>query len=309
MRLERWEENKKEYTLNNGFSLKRAAKKQFGVYKAIYSGIDLELSYSWRIQTMVDTDDVFWILKDGKRVGGVEIMPNKMGSFFMETTEIVSRFEVIQAISEAHLQWSDGDELRVYGVLTEDVPHFEKLGYEMRHSRKVMIRPTEEFENMEWGDDLSIRTPFEADVEMMGKLFQECYKGGADYAAFGEQDEKEAIESAQYVMNVYKENGSLDGSVVVFDHKTSELIGVCLAGKNGFCDNEFSEIGELAVKPEYQRRSIASNMVKYALNNLFKTSPATILCVTGGNTAEKLYRELGFYPGVEFTCMHICKEK
>lgn len=63
------------------------------------------------------------------------------------------------------------------------------------------------------------------------------------------------------------------------------------------------------MKPEYQRRGIASNMVKYALNNLFNTSPATILCVTGGNAAGKLYQELGFYPGVEFTCMHICKER
>jgi hypothetical protein len=45
-------------------------------------------------------------------------------------------------------------------------------------------------------------------------------------------------------------------------------------------------------------------MIKQALNNLKKISPAIILCVTIGNPAEDLYHKMGFFPGVKFANMY-----
>ncbi|MGE5678569.1 MAG: GNAT family N-acetyltransferase [Pseudomonadota bacterium] len=66
----------------------------------------------------------------------------------------------------------------------------------------------------------------------------------------------------------------------VIHQLTGELTGACIAGKSGYCDNDFSEIGEIAVKPSYRGRGIAKNMLKRVLTNLKEMSPAAILCVT-----------------------------
>ncbi|MEG2290708.1 MAG: GNAT family N-acetyltransferase [Clostridium sp.] len=91
----------------------------------------------------------------------------------------------------------------------------------------------------------------------------------------------------------------------MFDKNTNELIAACIAGINGFCDNNFSEIGEVAVKLIYRNFGIGSMMIKQALTNLKKISPATILCVTIGNSTENLYNKLGFFSGVKFTNMYL----
>lgn len=305
-KIERWQDNKESYILGNGFVLKRADKHEFGIHEAIYSNADLELSFSWRILTSANenSDNLFWIYRDDKRIGGVHIGPNVMSSFFMEVPYIYDRFIVITALNDALSEWSNDEEsIKIYGVIPEDIHYFNRLGYRIMRSRRVMIRPTETFDDIDWGKDYMIKVPDINDVLKIGRLFFESYSGGIDYECFGEQNLQEAIESAKYVLNVYRENNTLEGSTLVFDKNTKELVGACLAGINGFCDNGFSEIGEVVVKPEYRNRGIASRMIKRALTNLKRISPATILCVTIGNSSEALYNNLGFFPGIKFTNM------
>ncbi len=52
MNIEVWEDGKEQYILNDEFVLKRADKLEFGIHETIYSGVDLELSYSWKKQTI-----------------------------------------------------------------------------------------------------------------------------------------------------------------------------------------------------------------------------------------------------------------
>lgn len=307
-KIENWQEEKEQYILKDGFMLKRADKLEFGIHETIYSNVDLELSFSWEKQTVdkIDYDNHFWIFKDGKRIGGVHISPNLMGAFFMEAPYIMDRFIVINALNDALLQWSDKDKnIRVYGVIPSDIEHFHKLGYRIKCERRVMIRPTEIFDNINWGDDFAIKTPTISDVSQIGKLFFESYSDGIDYEIFGKPSLEEATMDAEKILNIYKSNNILDGSTLVFNKNANELIAACMAGINGYCHNNFSEIGEIAVKPAYRNLGIASNMIKQALTNLKKVSPATILCVTIGNSAEGLYHKMGFFSGVKFTNMYL----
>ena len=67
-----------------------------------------------------------------------------------------------------------------------------------------------------------------------------------------------------------------------------------IGGIIGFCDNDFSDIGEVAIKPLHRNLGIGLIMIKGALTNLKKISPATILCVTIGNSDEALYNKMEF---------------
>lgn len=306
-KIEQWQEGKDEYNLNDGFMIKRADKIEFGIHETIYSNVDLELSFSWKKQIVdkIDYDNHFWIIKDDKRIGGVHISPKLMGDFFMEVPYETDRFMVISKLNDVLLHWADNNEnIRIYGVIPDDVKYFNKLGYKIKSERRVMIRPTETFDNIDWGNDFIIKIPTISDVPEIGRLFFESYSGGIDYEVFGQQSLDEATENAEYILNVYKSNNNLEGSTLIYDKNTNELIGTCMAGMSGFTDNEFSEIGDIVVKPSYRGLGLASNMIKQALTNLKKISPATILCVTVGNPVEKLYNKMGFFPGVKFTNMY-----
>jgi len=201
-------------------------------------------------------------------------------------------------------QWSDNDDkVTVYGVTPKDVEHFQKLGYRRNCERRVMIRPTETFKDINWSDDFITKVPTIDDAPIIGKLFFECCSGGIDYETFGSKMLEEAIVDAERTLKMYSSNNTLEGSTLVFDKNTNQLVGACIAGINGFCDNDFSEIGEIVVRQDYRRLGLASKMIKTALTNLKKISPATILCVTIGNPAEGLYDNLGFFSGVKFTGM------
>jgi len=305
-KIEQWQEDKEEYILNDGFMLKRADKLEFGIHETIYSNVDLELSFSWKKQTEIDYVNHFWIFKDDKRVGGVHISPNLMGAFFMEAPYAIDRFIVISELNNALLQWAGDDKnIRVYGVIPRDIEYYQKLGYRIRCERRVMIRPTETFGNIDWSDNFIIKIPTIADVPEIGRLFFESYSGGIDYEVFGKRSLEEATTDAERILNIYKSNNIIDGSTLVYDKNTKELIGACIAGISGYCDNDFSEIGDIVVKPAYRKSGIASKMIKQALTNLNKISPATILCVTIGNPSEGLYHKMGFFSGVKFTNMYL----
>lgn len=301
---------KEQYILHDGFVLKKANPLAFGIHETIYSNMDLELSFSWKKRTRnnVDCDDLFWIYNGTNRVGGVHISPNLSGSFFMETPNVVDRYRVISAINCTLLEWSDKDKgIKIYGVISSDVKYFQNLGYQIKSERRVMIRPTEIFEDIDWHNDYTIKVPRVSDAPDLGELFFDSYSGGIQYEVLGQQSLEEATSGAESLLNIYKSNNTLDGSILVYDKSTNQLIASCIAGISGFCDNDFSEIGDIVVDPKYRKLGLASHMIKHTLTNLKKISPATILCVTIGNPAENLYEKMGFFSGIKFTNMYLNK--
>ena len=303
--FESWEDGKEKYILNNGFTLVRANEVEFGIHHAIYADRDEEFTFNWnKLSTDLD-DNTFWIYKDNKRVGGAAIEPNYLAHFFAESPYTVDKFSIIRELDNALSQWSDKNR-RIYSYLIhpKDVEIYSRLGYRKQFIRRTMIRPTEIYEDIQWGENLVIRTPETADIADIGRVLYESYKGGIQYEEFSNNTLEDEIEISGIFLERYIETNSFQASTLVYDKNTNDLIAVCLAGKNKDDDYEFSKINEVAVIPAYRRQGIAENMIKRALTVLKDISPAAKLDVSVGNDAEGLYYKMGFFPGVQMFAMY-----
>ncbi|MGH4124318.1 MAG: GNAT family N-acetyltransferase [Clostridium sp.] len=305
--IEKWEEGKEQYLLNNGFELMRANVAEFGIHFAIYVDRDEEFTYNWNklSQNSYYDENAFWIFKDNKRVGGVVIEPNYSAHFFVESPYTVDKFSIISELNNTLLQWSDKNKkIFLYTIHPRDVDYYSRLGYRRNFVRKMMIRPTEIFDNIQWREGLVIKTPTIEDADEVGKVLHESYKGGIQYEEFSNNTQEQEIEDSKMFLERYISTNSMQASTLVYDRNTNDLIGVCLAGKNEDDDNEFSKINQIGVKPAYRGHGIAENMIKRALTVLKDISPATKLDVTVGNAAEALYYKMGFFPGVQSVSMY-----
>jgi len=304
--IEKWEVGKEQYLLSNGFMLERANEVEFGIHYAIYVGVDEEFTYSWN-KLSHDTDwneNRFWIFKDKKRVGGVVIEPNFLAQFFVESPYTVDKFSMISELHNALLQWSDKNkEIFIYMIHQKDVDYYNMLGYKKNFIRRMMIRPTEIFEDIQWRDDLVIKIPTIEDAIEVGKVLHESYKGSIHYEEFSNNTEEEEIEYSKEFLEKYISTNSIQASTLVYEKNTNELIGVCLAGKNDEDGNDFSKINQVGVMPAYRGQGIAENMIKRALTILKEQYPVLRLFVTLGNDAEMVYHKMGFLSGVETTEM------
>ncbi|MDT8719729.1 GNAT family N-acetyltransferase [Clostridium sp. 19966] len=305
--IQKWEDGKEQYILNNGLMLVRADVGEFGIHYAIYVDRDEDFKYNW-IKISQDPyydENAFWIFKDNKRVGGVVIEPNYSSHFFVESPYVLDKFSIISELNKALMQWSDKNKsIYLYLIDSKDVEVYNRLGYRKRFIRRTMIRPTEIFEDIQWREDLVIKAPAIEDAGEIGKALHKAYKGGIQYEEFCNNTEEDEIENTKMFLERYIATNSLHASTLVYDKNTVELVAVCLAGKNKEDDYEFSKINEVAVIPAYRRQGIAENLIKRTLTILKDISPATKLDVSVGNAAEGLYYKMGFFPGVQMVAMH-----
>lgn len=303
--IEKWEEGKEQYTLNNGFKLVKANDDEFGLRYAIYSDMNNEFIYDWNKLSKEYDDYNFWIFKDDKRIGGVGLDMNYLAYFYVEPPYEVDRFSIIKELNNALLQWSDkSKQISIYLVHENDVEHYNRLGYRRSFARKVMIRPTEKFDDINWGETLVIKTPTLEDAEEIGKVMYESYKDGVHYKEFSCNTLEDEVEIANIFLERYVATNTLEASTLVYDKNTNELIGVCLAGKNKADSYDFSKINSIGVKPSYRGLGIAENMIKRSLTVLNDTSSITKLDVTVGNSAEALYYKMGFFSGAQTYAMY-----
>lgn len=305
--IEKWEDGKEQYVLNNGFIIVRADIGEFGIHYAIYVDRDEEFKYNWNkiSQDPYYDENAFWIFKDNKKVGGVVIEPNYSSHFFVESPYTVDKFSIISELNNALMQWSDKNKnICLYLIHPKDVEVYNRLGYRKSFIRRTMIRPTETFEDIQWRKDFVIKTPSIEDITEIGKTLHEAYKDGIQYEEFCKNTEEDEIENTKMFLERYIATNSLQASTLVYDKNTNKLVAVCLAGKNEDDDYEFSKINEVAVIPAYRRQGIAENLIKRTLTILKDISPATKLDVSVGNAAEGLYYKMRFFPGVQIVAMY-----
>lgn len=88
-------------------------------------------------------------------------------------------------------------------------------------------------------------------------------------------------------------------STLIYEKKTNELVGACLIS----IWEDWPNVYDIAVKPSFQKRGLAKNMLKRALTVLKEGYPTLRLFVTLGNDAEMLYHQMGFLAGTETTEM------
>lgn len=90
-------------------------------------------------------------------------------------------------------------------------------------------------------------------------------------------------------------------SSIVVDKATNQLVAACLIS----LWEDLPLISNIAVIPEYRGKQIASNLIKKALTILNKEYEVLRLFVSIGNSAESVYYNLGFFPGLEQTTFYL----
>lgn len=80
-------------------------------------------------------------------------------------------------------------------------------------------------------------------------------------------------------------------------------MAVCLAGIGRNYVNDYAEIADLCVLPQYRGIGLAKYMIEKVVTESNGIAPFIKLFVYVGNTAEFIYRQMGFMSGPRFTNM------
>lgn len=299
MIYEKWSKNIDVYNLFDGYTIEKVKGKDFSVYFAVYEIFDTNIWFRQSFEvyrSIVEHCDIcFWIKKDGCRIGGVLLEPNYMNCLMLEPPYNNEHDTIIAKLKNILLCWSDKSKaIIVGGVQPNKIKYYQRAGFKMGISRRCMIRTTEDFETC-FSDEYRIVSLGEEHKNEIKDLFVEAFSRGIE-----KQSSSEFEQQLQYYFDKNTENGLVNkASTLIYDRKTNQLIGACLIS----IWEEWPIVYDIAVKPSFQKKGLAANMIKRALTILKEQYPVIRLFVTLGNDAEMLYHKLGFLPGVETTEM------
>lgn len=294
---EKWSKDIEIYNLFDGYTIEKVNGKDFSIYFAVYEIFDINIwfrqSFDVYCSVIEDCDICFWIKKDGCRIGGVLVEPNYMNCLILEAPYDNDYDIIIAKLKNILLYWSDKNKaIIVGGVKPDKVKYYQRAGFKMGESRRCMIRPTEEFEII-WNDDYKLVSPRKEHKDEIRELFVEAF-------STERQNNSNAERQIQYYFDENPENSLVNkASTLVYATKTNQLIGACLISNW----EEWPNVYDVAVKPSFQKKGLATNMIKRALTILKEQYPVLRLFVTLGNDAEMVYHKMGFLSGVETTEM------
>ncbi len=304
MLLENYSKEINIYELGEGYELQRADHEIFSKYHATYYGLQkangwFKKNYDIIRSVIFEEDECFWILKDGRKVGGALMEPNFIEGVFV-IPPFEDEYEVLRKLKEILVYWSDFDRpIEASTVDSSQIQNYEKLGFIKVESGRWMVRPTEIL-NISWDDNYYVTSPKREDELQIGKLLHEAFQNneGLNFSYSVEEYTKWVKEYFDNNLNIELLNKA---STLVYDKATKELVGVCYISMW----QEWPLISQIAVKPSYAGKGIATKMLKSALTVLSKEYPVIRLYVHIGNKAEELYHKLGFLSGLELTDMKL----
>ena len=197
---------------------------------------------------------------------------------------------------------------KLYSVLDIDVPVLLSYGYKVDRSRRTMCRPAERFP-LELDDRFTCHTPDkENDLDEMTDVIIKGFAEGIDYRLDADMDDEsrqnETRDDLVNSLDGYVASDTLHHSVLIREKASNRMVALCMAGiYPKELHPRFSAISDITVLPEYRGRGLAKFMIQHAVTKAADTCDAVMLCVTTGNNAEALYREMGFWGGPRFTSM------
>ena len=280
--------------LADGYALVSAPERAFGISYAVYRKTNTEFFQTF-LEYGSDLEGLhycFWVTRHGERVGGIIIRPNHIEGLFV-IPPFIDAYRVLEAAMPVLLDWSDPTkDIEAVDVLPHELDLYHRLGFRADCIRRHMIRPTQAFD-VGWESRFEAIVPAEEHQPAIASLLHESFTGGvAKYGTCGLDDWRTNI--ARFAR---RKTSYPDASTLVFDRDTGALVGACLTWLD--VEDAIAGIGWLAVSPSYQRRGLATRMLKRAMTVLSGKCPLVKVQVFVGNPAEALYYRLGFLPGVD----------
>lgn len=227
-----------------------------------------------------------------------------MGVFYR--TAIYGYISCINMVKKYMIEISDSTKpINAVGILPYQSEHFLRLGFQPIETRRIMIRPTEKFDRIDWETDFVIKKPTSECLEEIAQLSYKAYLGPD---SIGHPTintiEQQRLELEDY-FNYNKEELLQQSSCLVFDQTNNKLVGACLIS----IWEDLPLVYNIVVDQNYRGKGIASNLIKHALTILKDKYEVIRLFVTVGNAAESLYYNFGFLPGIEQITYGLpCKE-
>ncbi|WMJ88531.1 GNAT family N-acetyltransferase [Anaerocolumna sp. MB42-C2] len=273
----------------------QADKDLFSIYQTIYSNADIEMWFDWkkRLDDTKWTDQCYFVLLDGHKIGGIIITDDTIMFPF-----IIPPFCDRTAFWTFVLKHSGRE--RIKGVLDIDSVILPMFGYKIDTVNQVMCRPADCITHNLPNGFICRAVNINAEAKEIGDVIIQSYAGGICDEINGAASLEKAIEDAEKVLEVYSHK---DLSHVIVEKTTNRIVAVCLAGRGRNYVNDYVEIADLCVLPQFRGIGLAKFMIGKVVTESNGIAPFIKLFVYVGNTAEFIYRQMGFMSGPRFTNM------
>ena len=264
------------------FTLEKADSQEFARWWAVYRNVNEDFSQGFAEQysEIEHVPYCHWILLDGQRVGGMIMVSNNVGDFFL-IPPFQDAYRALKAILPSDTP------LHARNMLSDHVRAFQRLGFQIEESRCWMLRPTQAV-------DVAFELPpvpvDVAHTDALAELMLAAFQGGA--GGYGQRDvgaHRQSVEN--YFESVSPDDVCYQASSVVFDG--DQMVAACLVQPY----KSLASIRFVVTHPDYQQRGIARRLIQYSMNAIHDQYAYVTLAVTVGNPAEGLYDSMGFVAG------------
>jgi len=293
------------------YTFMEADANKFSVFHTIYTASNIFDRFDWneRVDDAIDcTADkaAYFLCDDTTIIGGFTLKGNCLNYPFI-VTPFDNRKKFWGAILAYAVKASGEKELFLNEIPETDAKILtQSYGATLRWSKQRMIRPTEPCASV-LHDDFYFDSLKETDEEEIIKVIYEAHSAGHTSTVW-KPDMDEIKTAVERRFESFGQTNTLYMSNTAKNKKTREIAGVCIAGvypgSKNYSTSNFATIHQISVKPEYRRKGIAKNMMLKSINDASTMSPVITLGVLIGNPAEKLYMEIGFRPGPNYSELH-----
>ncbi|WP_040952055.1 GNAT family N-acetyltransferase [Gorillibacterium massiliense] len=238
------------------YSIKKADQTIYSKYFATYrKNIWFRPSWSFLQQMMLGASDCFWIYRDNKRVAGISLSDNELGSFFMIPPFILT-VDIVSFLKDFVIKSSGGNHrVDAYNVLSEHIEVFKHEGFKILSTRKCMIKPTEKIESPLPKEIVCVKPNLDY-ITSITKLMDEAYYAGPDQRDI-DTYERDLI----YYFEQNNHEEVLEASTILIQKETNEIVGVCLVS----LWEDTPLIFEIAVKPYHKNKGLGRYMLGKAI--------------------------------------------
>lgn len=275
------------------YKICKADSEEWARYHAIYRLINfnewMSLSFQSDIDRYAKTNFCYWVILDNKRIGGAFIKPNILKCIFT-IPPFHNHNDIIQVLTRYVTTISDkSNPIVVPDADISNVDYYKNSGFSLERIDKLMICPTNEFD-IALEERYKFMFPRREYAEEMANLYFQTYSNNK-FQHIATQSYEFQVSSVQVFFDHIKSmNVTNEWSTLVYDNVTKKFIGACTVS----LVNDLPYILDFVVHPDFQRKGLASKMMRRTLKMFFNNYPAIRLNVTEGNDAEAFYDRLGF---------------